>query len=115
MNSMAPFLLDVAPARSGSEPLVVVAVVLIVMALVAVVAVATGIFVFVRVRQSRAGARAIDASWASGQFNSPSEPGAEPPNPQERPSSNPLCRQTHYVRLSIDLPGQSGVRKSSFC
>jgi hypothetical protein len=76
---MVPFLLDVPPVGKSSEPLVIIGVVVIVIA-VAVVVVATGVFVFVRVRRSQAAARTVAASWASGQSNSPSGPGAQTPN-----------------------------------
>jgi flagellar basal body-associated protein FliL len=75
---MTPFFLDLAPARSGSELLVVVAVAIIIIAVVTVVAVAVGIFVFVRVRRKRV-APSVGAGWAAPPSNSPPGPNAATP------------------------------------
>ena len=64
-------LIDIAPARNGSDLLVIVAVAVIVISVVAVVAAATGIFIFVRLRRSRAGA--VREAWAAGPESEPEQ------------------------------------------
>jgi hypothetical protein len=71
------FVLDLAPARSGNELVVIAAVVIIVIAVAVILAVAVGVFVFVRMRQSQPSTRALDASWDSGKSDLSSKAGRE--------------------------------------
>jgi flagellar basal body-associated protein FliL len=74
---MRSLFLDLAPARSGNELVVIAAVVIIVIAVAVILAVAVGVFVFVRMRQSQPSTRALDASWESGKSDSSSKAGRE--------------------------------------